>query len=59
MAKPGDIVRSKFGVVYEVMEYSHATNCYRIHLIGENNNSGIWIEASGIDGWDLFRKVNK
>lgn len=59
MAKPGDIVRSEFGVVYEVMEYNHVTNCYRIHLIGDDNNYNIWIEADGIDDWDLFRKVNK
>lgn len=48
MANPGDIVRSEFGVVYEVMEYNHATDCYRIHLFGENNNSGIWIGPTAL-----------
>lgn len=58
MAKPGDIVRNKFGLVYDVMEYNHLTNQYKLHIIGESYKHTEWIDADDVDDMELFRKVN-
>ena len=58
MAKPGDIVRTKFGVAYDVMEYNHLSDQYKLHIIGESHKQGEWIDAAVVDDMELFRKVN-
>jgi len=57
-AKPGDIVRNKFGVVFDVMEYNHLSDQYKLHIIGESSMHGEWIDSVVVDDMKLFRKVN-
>ena len=54
MAKPGDIVKNNFGVMYEVIDYDPMTDEYTL-----KTGSSVYkhVDSSTVDDMELYRKV--
>lgn len=54
MAKPGDIVKNSFGVMYEVIDYNPTNDEYTLKT---GNSVYKHVDPSTVDDMELYRKV--